>query len=228
MKPLHLYRHWCNAAGMVFNRFVPSGPFSEWGALPAVLRLPSGPHADEFAQSLAAALVQSPQFETVQTGQAAYILDLPGYLSVAIGAYLQLDAVNPVSLIAGFYQPTAVLNGQMTLENLIYYGERLERADQTVRGAAFLLERERIPESGVDSFSLLKSFDNRYKGTLYFPPFEFLHASGIKALIDVRAADDAVAPDLYYFYEEAAQNDFDVFSNILPITLNSPNEWLPI
>jgi hypothetical protein len=220
MRPLRLYRAWRSAAGSVMGRFVPSGPFSELGALPAIMQLPGGSHGDELAPILAEALAQSPQAEMVKNGQAVYILDFPGYLSLATGAYLQLEGFRPVSLIAGYYQPTAVLNGKLTLENLLYYGERLDNAAEETPAIVFLLERERLPYAKVDSFALLTAFDNRYKvGVGYFPPFELLKELGINTFIDVRAADDEVAPDLRAFYELAAQN---VYSSVVPL------EGLPV
>jgi hypothetical protein len=223
MRPLHLYRAWRNAAEPIFGRFVPSGPFSELGALPAIMKLPGGPHGEELAQILAEALAQSSLAETVRKGQSVYVLDFPGYLSIAVGAYLQLEGFRPVSLITGFYHPQAVLNGKLTLENLLYYGARLNPIAQKTPAVAFLLERERLPLGKVDNFALLKIFDNRYRvGVAYFPPFELLKELGINSFIDVRAADDEVAPDLRDFYEWAAQNDFNIYSSVVPL------EGLPI
>lgn len=222
MTALTVYRAWRNAADPFFGRFVPSGAFSELGVFPAIMRLPGEPHGDELAQILAEALAESPQSEMVRSGQAVYVLDLPGYLSVATGAYLQLEGFRPISLIGGYYQPTAVLNGKLTLENLLYYGQRLDKTIEKTPALAFLLERERLPLE-LDNFALLKTFDNRYRlGPAHFPPFELLKEQGIKAFIDVRAADDEVAPDLHAFYEFAAQNEFDIYSSVVPL------EGLPV
>ncbi len=214
---LQLYKQWQQAAG-IYQNFVPSAPFAALAKNP-----PSEPsptpflnQTDGLAQTLAALLAQSDDWVHVMTGQAAFILDLPGYLTPAVGFYLQQAAIAPVSLLAAYYQPQAILNGHYGLASLQHYGWRLQPC-AIPTGHAFLLERER--SLLIPNVVLTSSFDNRYfSGLAYFPPPAVLVANGLIALIDVRQSDEELPPDLAYFYQQAAAANLNIFQTRLPIS----------
>ena len=125
---------------------------------------------DILAQTLAALLAQSDDGGYVMAGHAAFVLDLPGYLTPAIGFYLQQASIAPVSLLAAYYQPSAILNGHYSLVTLQHYGSHLQLYSATT-GYAFLLERER--NALIADSVLLQSFDNRYFSLAYIHPRQF-------------------------------------------------------
>jgi len=214
---LQLYNQWRQAAGL-YQNFVPSAPFAAFAKKFTPDPLPTAflNQTDALAQTLAALLSQSDDGGQVIAGHAAFVLDLPGYLTPAVGFYLQQAAIAPVSLLAAYYQPQAILNGHYSLASLQHYGLHLPPYAAT-SGYTFLLERERdflIPDT-----ALTHSFDNRYfSGLPYFPPLRFLAANGLVALIDVRPTDDELPPDLAHFYQQAADANLNIFQTRLPLS----------
>ncbi len=218
LQPVQLYRRWRAAAGLDFAMNVPAAPFSELGAIsqldPAETEQPQ---SETLAESIAAALCHSEIAQEVLGGRAAFVIDLPGYLSVGVGAYLQTEGIAPVSLLAGFYQQNAFLDGWPVLPNLVYFGNLLGSYSGE-KGFAFLLERERLPDPEPDKYAVLEQFDNRYTiGSIFFPEFELMQSKGIQALVDVRPLGQEVTPDLLDYYREAAEADFNIYSSRLDL-----------
>ena len=165
---------------------------------------------------MAALLAQSDDGGYVRAGHAAFVLDLPGYLTPAVGFYLQQAGIAPVSLLAAYYQPPAVLNGHYSLVTLQHYGSHLQLYAPTT-GYAFLLERER--NALIADSILMQSFDNRYfSGLAYYTPPAVLVANGLSALIDVRPADDELPADLAHSYQQAANANLNIFQTRLPLS----------
>jgi hypothetical protein len=218
LKPVQLYRRWRDAAGPLFGMNVPAAPFSEIGAIMNLSKHDAAqPRADELCHSIAVTLANSETGELVKAGAAAFVLDLPGFISVGTGAYLQAEGIAPVLLLASFYYANAFIDGRASLPNLAYYGAMLGGYSEE-KGLAFLLERERLPYPEPDKLAIIAQFDNRYAlGEKYFPPFEALQRNGIRALVDVRPLGEEVLPDLFDYYELAAEAGFDIYSTRLNI-----------
>jgi hypothetical protein len=216
LKPLQLYRRWRSAAGWDFGFFVPSAPFSELGRIYEFLSINNlTPRADVLGMAIAAALSGSEIGQAVREGQAAFVLDLPGFISVSAGAYLQTEGIAPILLMSACYMPGAFLDGSATLANLVYYGENLGEFSGE-KGFAFLLERERLPLVEPDRYEIMEKLDNRYAlAPIFFPPFETMRNRGIQTLVDVRPAGEDTAPDLFDVYEQASLNGFHIYSTRL-------------
>lgn len=211
LTPTRLFRHWKRAAGPVFGCYVPAAPFSALATFgpPA----PSPLFYDETCQQLAAALSQSLEAQAVQAGEAAFVIDLPGPVSIGLGFYLQqLIGIAPVLLFGGLWRPGALLEGGESSAALSYYGERLLASSGP--GYTFLLERERVKE--VPPLDYIQAFNNRYyAGLSYFPPIAELVKAGIKALVDLRQAGDEIPGDQAGLYEKASQAGLDVFQTVI-------------
>jgi hypothetical protein len=212
---LRLYRQWKQAAGS-YSAFVPTAPFAAFTKNSPQVDSGFISQIDSLAQTLALLLANSTESELVRAGQAAFVLDLPGYLSVAVGYHLQKVAnIAPVSLLAAYYQPHAILNGQFSGASLAHYGAKLATYN-TEQGVAFLLEGER--SNLLPDLALLQYFDNRYlTGLAYFPPLAKLTANGLQTLIDIRPSNAEIPPDLLQFYEQAALAKLNIFEARLPI-----------
>ena len=213
LRPIKLFRCWKQAAGPIFGRFVPAAPFSAlatfgWPTLPPLFY-------DEACQELATNLRQTLEGEAVSAGEAAFVIDLPGPISLGLGFYLQQLGISPILLFGGLWRPAALLEGAESASSLAYYSERLNRAEiKKGRGYAFLLERERFQE--VAPLSLVKTFNNRYRAGLgLFPPPPELRKAGLAGLIDLRVADDELPDDLMEFYNSASQAGLDIFQSVV-------------
>lgn len=211
LNPTRLFRRWKRAAGPVFGCYVPAAPFSalaNFEIVPAQTLF-----YDEACRELAQTLAQSLEAEAVRAGEAAFVLDLPGPVSIGLGFYLrQSAAITPVLLFGGLWRPQAVLDGAESSAALYHYGERLEAGSGP--GYAFLLERERVKQ--VPPLDYIHTFNNRYyTGASYFPPLPELSKAGIKALIDLRQAGDELPGDLAEFYEKASQAGLDIFQTVV-------------
>jgi hypothetical protein len=211
---MQLFRRWRNAAGPALGRFVPAAPFAALTAygIPGSRSL----FYDEIAQQVAAALLQSLEGQAVIAGEAAFVIDLPGPISLSLGYHLQQanPALSPVLLFNGFWRPGGVLEweGNETVTTLAAYGAKVRPGRGP--GYAFLLERERYPE--VDPLRLIHSFDNRYHIWRSFSPvLPELNKLGINGLIDLRKAGDALPGDLAELYEEAAKMGIDIFQTVI-------------
>src|SRR4051812_26422842 len=85
-RPEWLFRRWKKAAGPAFGRYLPAAPFA---ALATFGHTPAQPLLyDEIAQQLATSLLQTLEGETVLAGEAAFVIDLPGGASLALGFHL--------------------------------------------------------------------------------------------------------------------------------------------
>jgi hypothetical protein len=175
------------------------------------------PRAAELCQAIALALRESEVGQMVKDGHAAFVLDFPGYISVGVGAYLQTEGIAPVLLLAACYQTGAFLDGWPILPNLAFYGESLG-GYANEQGFAFVLERERLPQPEPDYSAVIAHFDNRYPlSLLMFPAFELMQQKGTEVLVDVRPAGQEVSPDLFDYYELAAEAGFSIFSSRLDL-----------
>lgn len=214
-RPEWIFRRWKKAAGPALGRYIPAAPFAAlatFGQPP----FPSQPLLyDEIGQQLAVSLLQTLEGEAVLAGEAAFVIDLPGAASLALGFYLwqQSQKIAPVTLLNSYWRPGGVLDGQEIAPALAFYAEKLS-SPESVASYAFLLERERGDE--IDPLKLIDTFDNRYRvGTSLFPPLPELRAMGIQGLIDLRASSDKLPNDLADFYENASQAGLDIFQTII-------------
>ncbi|HEX2915437.1 MAG TPA: hypothetical protein VH186_32055 [Chloroflexia bacterium] len=222
-RPLWLLRRWKRAAGPLAGRFVMSAPFTAlelYGEPRGPIAARPNPAAlDAICQRLAERLSQTEQLAAVQSGEAAFVIDLPGPLSVGLGYYLQAYGVAPVLLFNGLFRPGAVLEGLETLPAISRYSSRL-KPWQAGSGYAFLLERDRTGPEQIDDLTLCRVFDNRYHaGEHLFPPFEELTAQGLAAFIDLRLEGDDLPDEMDSLYRQAARAGLDVYQ------ANLPRDW---
>ncbi len=219
-RPLWLLRRWKRAAGPVAGWFVPSGPFTAlqiYGEPRVPLRQRQNPtDLDRLCSTLAERLGATDQAEAVRGGEAAFVLDLPGALSMGLGCYLQAWGIAPVLLFGGMYRPGSFLEGADSLPALVRYGRQVQPW-QNEGGFAFLLERERTGPPHLEDLNLWRTFDNRYHaGDHLFPALDALKAGGLTAFIDLRAEGDELPSDINGFYQMAAQAGLNVYQAALP------------
>jgi hypothetical protein len=224
VRPIWLLRRWKRAAGPLAGSHVLAAPFTAFqlfGEPRVPLRQRQNPiDLDRICRSIAERLGVTDQAEAVRSGEAAFVLDLPGALSVGIGCYLQTWGITPVLLFGGLYRPGSLLEGLDSLPALIRYGKQVQPW-QGEGGFAFLLERERTGPSSLDDLGLYRTFDNRYHaGEQLFPPLEELQATGLTAFIDLRFADDELPADLNSVYQAAAKAGLNIYQAALPV------DWL--
>lgn len=221
LRPLWLLRRWKAAAGPLAGLYVPAAPFTAlalFGEPQRARRERTNPaQLDGITQGLAERLAQTEQAQAVRDGQAAFVVDLPGALSAGLGCYLQAAGIAPVLAWGGLFRPGALLEGVEGLAALGRYGAQL-RPWQNETGLAFLLERERTGPDPLDDLTLSRTFDNRYHaGEYLLPPLATLKASGLTALIDLRAASDELPDDLNEFYRAAALAGLNIYQAALPL-----------
>ncbi len=219
-RPLWLMRRWKRAAGPVAGWHVPAAPFTAlqlFGEPRLPLRQRRNPATlDRLARDLAERLAATDQAEAVQSGEAAFIFDLPGALSIGLGCHLQAYGMTPVLLFGGLYRLGSIVEGHESLPAIIRYAPQIQPW-QTAGGFAFLLERERTGPPDLDDLGLWRSFDNRYHaGEYLFPPLDTLKTGGLTALIDLRAEGDELPSDLDGFYQVAALAGINVYQAFLP------------
>ncbi len=209
-----LFRGWKRAAGPAFGRFIPAAPFSALATFGLPPRQPL--FYDEICQQIAATLVQTLEGEAVRAGEAAFVIDLPGPISLGLGFHLQQAGMGiaPVLLFAGLWRPGAVIEGGESASALIEYSQKLAKRTEAANGYAFLLEQERTTE--IEPWQLVTTFDNRYRaGIALFPPIPDLLNAGIMALIDLRRAGNTLPDDLAEFYELASRAGLDIFQTVI-------------
>lgn len=222
VRPHWLHRQWKRAAGSLVEKYLPAAPFTAlqlFGEPPTPLRERQSPRLiDNVGRKLAEHLSQTPQADAVLAGEAAFVLDLPGPVSVATGFYLQQYGILPVLLFSGLYQPGALLEGADSLAALIRYGQQIEPAKPTATASfAFLLERDRSGSPQIDELAFWRTFDNRYRvGDYLFPPLPLLKELELSAFIDLRLEGDDLPDDINRFYRYAALQGFDIYQAVLP------------
>ncbi len=225
IRPLWLFRRWKAAAGPLAGSFIPAAPFTAltlFGEPQVPRRNRINPATlDGIGQSLAERLAATEQGSAVAAGEAAFVIDLPGAYSLALGCYLQRRGIAPVLLWNGLHRPGSFVEGGESLPAIVRYGRQVQPW-QGEGGLAFILERERTGPAQPDDLSGWRTFDNRYRVGELFPPFEALLETGLQSLIDLRAAGDELPDDLNRFYRRAARAGLSVYQVSLPL------DWLTL
>jgi len=143
---------------------------------------------------------------------AAVFIDLPGEQSVAWGAMLQAEGLQPVAMFNNWPHQAGLLRLERPLGALIYYADAVSKKPSSELALpAFLLERSRLGQKGVDPSSDV--FDNRFfHPSTDFPPAALLKDRGVARIVYVNprgTAPGAEEDDLNEYFVELARHQME-------------------